>query len=111
VSDDGDHEESYDHIEGAYNPRDYMHLNITSDVKELFMYIERYKPQEVDLDTPLKCFIPEYIPAIGELDPFLKVRAPVLAGHVVVILIPCFMLVIVSVCRFLDRTVKTMAAD
>ena len=76
MSDDGDHEESYDHIEGAYNPRDYMHLNITSDVKELFMYIERYKPQEVDLDTPLKCFIPEYIPAIGELDPFLKVRAP-----------------------------------
>eukprot|EP01033_Poteriospumella_lacustris_P015399 gene15399-11007_t len=76
VSDDGDHEESYDHIEGAYNPRDYMHLNITSDVKELFMYIERYKPQEVDLDTPLKCFIPEYIPAIGELDPFLKIPRP-----------------------------------
>lgn len=73
VSDDGEHEESYDHIEGAYNPRDYLHLSVTSDVKELFMYIERYKPQEVDLDTPIKCFIPEYIPAIGELDPFLKV--------------------------------------
>lgn len=72
-SDDGEHEESYDHIEGAYNTRDYQNLNVTSDVKELFMYIERYKPQEVDLDTPLKCFIPEYIPAIGELDPFLKV--------------------------------------
>lgn len=40
------------------------------------MYITRYKPQEVDLDTPLKCFIPEYIPAIGELDPFLKVPRP-----------------------------------
>lgn len=73
MSDDGEHEESYDQIEGAYNPRDYHQLNVTSDVKELFMYIERYKPQEVDLDTPLRCFIPEYIPAIGELDPFLKV--------------------------------------
>jgi len=35
--------------------------------------IERYKPQEVELDTPLRCFIPEYIPAIGELDAFIKV--------------------------------------
>jgi hypothetical protein len=42
-------------------------------VRDLFQYIERYKPQEVELDTPLKCFIPEYIPAIGELDAFIKV--------------------------------------
>jgi intraflagellar transport protein 46 len=76
ASDDGEHEESYDHVEGSYNPRDYQHLNVTSDVRELFMYIERYKLQEVDLDTPLRCFIPEYIPAIGELDPFLKIPRP-----------------------------------
>jgi hypothetical protein len=76
VSDnDNEHDESYDHIEGAYNPKDYLHLNVPNDVKELFMYIERYKPQEVDLDAPLKCFIPEYIPSIGELDPFLKVSS------------------------------------
>jgi intraflagellar transport protein 46 len=75
-SEEEDHEASYDHIEGAYNPRDFQNLPVTTEVKELFMYITRYKPQEVDLDTPLKCFIPEYIPAIGELDPFLKVPRP-----------------------------------
>jgi intraflagellar transport protein 46 len=68
-----EHEESYEHIEGAYNPKDYQSLNVPTEVRDLFQYIERYKPQEVELDTPLKCFIPEFLPAIGELDPFIKV--------------------------------------
>ena len=69
----GDHEESYENLEGAYNPKDYLSLNVTVEVRDLFQYIERYKPHEVELDTPIKCFIPEYIPAIGELDAFVKV--------------------------------------
>ena len=76
-SGDGDQgEESYDNIEGAYNPKDYDSLNVAAEVRDLFQYIERYKPQEVDLDTTLKCFIPEYIPAIGEMDAFIKVPRP-----------------------------------
>lgn len=72
----GDHEESYDNLEGAYNPKDYQQLNVTVEVRDLFQYIERYKPHEVELDAPLKCFIPEYIPAIGELDAFIKIPRP-----------------------------------
>lgn len=49
-----------------------MQLNVTAEVRDLFQYIERYKAQEVELETPLKCFIPEFIPAIGELDAFIK---------------------------------------
>jgi len=77
--DDGDNDEageSYDNIEGAYNARDYQHLNVSLEVKDLFQYIDRYKPHEVELDTQLKCFIPEYIPAIGEIDGFIKVPRP-----------------------------------
>ena len=66
--------ESYDNIEGAYNPKDYASLNVSSEVRDLFQYIDRYKPQEMELETTLKCFIPEYIPAIGEMDAFIKVR-------------------------------------
>ena len=76
---DGDNDEageSYENIEGAYNARDYQHLNVSLEVKDLFQYIERYKPHEVELDTHLKCFIPEYIPAIGEIDGFIKVPRP-----------------------------------
>lgn len=72
--DDGDVEESYDNLEGAYNARDYQQLNVSVEVRDLFQYIERYKPHEVQLEAPLRCFIPEYIPAIGELDAFIKVR-------------------------------------
>jgi len=79
-SDDEDDEdggdESYENLEGAYNPKDYAHLNVTADTRDLFQYIDRYKPQEMELDTELKCFIPEYIPSIGEMDAFIKLPRP-----------------------------------
>jgi intraflagellar transport protein 46 len=30
----------------------------------------------IDIDTKLKAFIPDYIPAIGEVDAFLKMPRP-----------------------------------
>jgi intraflagellar transport protein 46 len=73
---EADPEESYDNLEGAYNPKDFAQLNVSGEVRDLFQYIERYKPHEVELETTLKCFIPEYIPAIGEMDAFIKVPRP-----------------------------------
>ena len=32
--------------------------------------------EEVELDSTLKCFIPDYIPAVGEMDAFIKVPRP-----------------------------------
>jgi intraflagellar transport protein 46 len=76
-SDEGDgNEESYEQIEGAYHAKDYQHLPVSEDIKDLFNYIERFKPQEIELETKLKCFIPEYIPSIGEMDAFVKVPRP-----------------------------------
>lgn len=69
-------DESYENLEGAYNPKDYAHLNVTADTRDLFQYIDRYKPQEMELETELKCFIPEYIPAIGDMDAFIKLPRP-----------------------------------
>ena len=46
------------------------------DVRELFSFIGRYKPQTVDLETKLKPFIPDYIPAVGGIDEFIKVPRP-----------------------------------
>lgn len=74
--DDDKEDDAPDFIEGQYNPEDYANLTVGSDIRDLFTYITRFKPQEVDLDTALKCFIPDYIPAIGEIDPFLKVPRP-----------------------------------
>jgi len=60
----------------GFDPRDFDNLNVSKEVKELFQYISRYRPHEIELDTKLRCFIPEYIPAIGEIDAFVKVPRP-----------------------------------
>lgn len=74
--DSDEHDDSYDNIEGAYNPKDYDSLHVTAEIRDLFQYIDRYKPTEMELETPLRCFIPDYLPAIGELDAFIKVPRP-----------------------------------
>ena len=58
--------------EGMYDPSDYEYLNVAPDIKELFNYIVRYTPQTVEVETRFKPFIPEYIPAVGDIDAFLK---------------------------------------
>lgn len=61
---------------GAYNPLAYANLPVSGEVKELFEYIGRFKPQKIDLDTKIKPFIPDFIPAVGEVDSFLKMPKP-----------------------------------
>jgi intraflagellar transport protein 46 len=60
----------------VYDPTDYDHLQVSSELKELFRHITRYTPQTVELETQLRPFVPEYIPAIGDIDAFLKVARP-----------------------------------
>lgn len=62
--------------EGAYDPADYDHLPVTAEIKELFQYITRYSPQNIELNHKLKPFIPDFIPAVGDIDAFLKVPRP-----------------------------------
>ena len=74
--DDDDDEEHGAPLEGAYDPADYEHLPVSAEIKELFQYISRYTPQLIDLDHKLKPFIPDFIPAAGDIDAFLKVPRP-----------------------------------
>jgi intraflagellar transport protein 46 len=61
---------------GQYNAADYNNLNVSPEIKELFQYITRYKPHTVDLETRLKPFIPDFIPAVGEVDGYIKIPRP-----------------------------------
>ncbi|CAF2395189.1 unnamed protein product [Rotaria sp. Silwood2] len=60
----------------AYDPSMYRDLPVSSEIKELFKCIEKFQPQDIVLETKLKPLIPEYIPAIGDIDAFLKVPRP-----------------------------------
>ncbi|XP_040832981.1 intraflagellar transport protein 46 homolog isoform X1 [Ochotona curzoniae] len=75
-SDTDDDEEHGAPLEGAYDPAEYEHLPVSAEIKELFQYISRYTPQLIDLEHKLKPFIPDFIPAVGDIDAFLKVPRP-----------------------------------
>lgn len=61
---------------GGYNPDEYEDLPVGPEVQDLFQYIMQYKPEVLQLETPLKPFIPEFVPAIGDIDEFIKVSRP-----------------------------------
>lgn len=65
-----------DEVPGAYNARDYADLKVSNEVRELFEYIGRYRPQRIELPAPLRPFVPEYIPNVGEVDAYLKMPKP-----------------------------------
>ncbi|KAI8999309.1 intraflagellar transport complex B protein 46 C terminal-domain-containing protein [Gaertneriomyces semiglobifer] len=54
----------------------YHTLPIDNEIKELFEYVDRYKPQEQELEYHLKPFLPDFIPAIGDIDAFIKIPRP-----------------------------------
>ncbi|XP_046989909.1 intraflagellar transport protein 46 homolog isoform X1 [Schistocerca americana] len=79
--DDEDEDEDDDDVqaatlEGSYDPSEFEHLPVAADIKELFQNITRYTPQKVELDFKLQPFLPEFIPAAGDIDAFLKVPRP-----------------------------------
>ncbi|XP_077445754.1 intraflagellar transport protein 46 homolog [Stigmatopora argus] len=73
---DDDEDESEKDPEGAYDPADYADLPVAGEIKELFQYIARYRPEAIELEYSLRPFIPQLIPAVGDIDAFLKVPRP-----------------------------------
>lgn len=72
--DDDDVKAAY--LEGSYDPQEFDHLPVSSEIKELFQNITRYTPQKIDLDFKLRPFVPDFIPAVGDIDAYLKVQRP-----------------------------------
>ncbi|XP_012273562.1 intraflagellar transport protein 46 homolog [Orussus abietinus] len=59
-----------------YDPKQFDDIQASAEVKELFQNITRYTPQKIELNFKLAPFIPDYIPAVGDIDAFLKVPRP-----------------------------------
>ena len=55
---------------------DSQELPVTNEIKDLFTYIDAYQPTDLDIDTPLHCFIPPYVCSVGEPDPMVKIPRP-----------------------------------
>ncbi|TMW50867.1 hypothetical protein DOY81_004054 [Sarcophaga bullata] len=57
-------------------PDKWENLTLDSEIKELFPYILKYTPQNIETPYHLQPFIPDYVPAVGDVDAFLKVSEP-----------------------------------
>ncbi|XP_050766786.1 intraflagellar transport protein 46 homolog [Gymnogyps californianus] len=71
-----DSEEHGAALEGDLSLADYDYLPVSSEIKELFEYIKRYAPKTIEIEHKLQPFIPDFIPAVGDIDAFLKVPRP-----------------------------------
>ncbi|CAG9789499.1 unnamed protein product [Diatraea saccharalis] len=62
--------------EGAYDPKQFQDLKVPPDMENIFQYIMKYTPQKIDIEFKLQPFVPEYMPAVGDIDAFIKVATP-----------------------------------
>ncbi|XP_053942758.1 intraflagellar transport protein 46 homolog isoform X2 [Cuculus canorus] len=76
-SSESDSEDSEDH-EATLDEdlADFDYLPVSSEIKELFEYTRRYTPKPIEMQHKLQPFIPDFIPAVGDIDAFLKVPRP-----------------------------------
>ena len=63
-------------VEGEYAAQDYSHLDVSAEVRDLFQYISQYSAHDAELESTLKPFVPDYLPAVGQMDVFVKVQRP-----------------------------------
>ncbi|KAK6619079.1 Intraflagellar transport protein 46 [Polyplax serrata] len=74
--DDDDNDVRAPFIQGAYDPNDYEQLAVSEEIKDIFNYVTKYTPQNIELDNKLCPFLPDFIPAVGDIDAFVKVSRP-----------------------------------
>ncbi len=51
-------------------------FNLDDETKEIFKYLKEFEPKEIQIETQIKPFIPDFIPAVGEVDAYLKLPKP-----------------------------------
>ncbi|KAM4646309.1 intraflagellar transport protein 46 homolog [Amazona ochrocephala] len=73
---ENDSEEHGAALTGDFSTADYDYLPVSSEIKDLFEYIKRYTPKTIEIEYKLQPFIPDFIPAVGDIDAFLKVPRP-----------------------------------
>merc|ERR1712168_188183 len=77
--DESEGDESGDDLEATmpkYDPKEFENLDVNDDIKHVFELITAYQPQTVEIETRLYPFVPDFIPSVGDIDPFIKIPRP-----------------------------------
>ena len=54
----------------------FASLDVPPEIRALFSHVDAYTPTHTRHATPLKPFVPAFIPAVGNIDEFVKVPRP-----------------------------------
>lgn len=54
----------------------FSSLDVPEDARRMFALIDAYVPPDTHHPTPLKPFVPDYVPAVGGIDEFVKIPRP-----------------------------------
>lgn len=49
---------------------------LSNDIKELFHFVEEFTADRIEIQAVLRPFFLDYIPAVGDVDAFLKIPRP-----------------------------------
>nr|SVE75446.1 EOG090X0FP3 [Daphnia dolichocephala] len=71
-----DKEDTDGSLTHLYDPVEFNSVNVPFQIRELFHFITKYRPQILEMETKLKPFLPDFIPAVGDPDAFLKIDRP-----------------------------------
>ena len=74
--DDDDDDDVALKVEGCYDPSEFENLEVDAETRSLFSVIMKYTPQTVELDHKFRPFIPDFIPAVGDIDAFIRSTRP-----------------------------------
>jgi len=74
--DESEGDEDIESFMPKYDPKEFESLEINDDIKHMFELIGSYQPQMVEIETKLFPFVPDYIPSVGDIDPFIKIPRP-----------------------------------
>ncbi|CAD5229533.1 unnamed protein product [Bursaphelenchus okinawaensis] len=78
-----DDSNSFDHYRDDIRDQPHQHTldiapsyRLSTGVKELFHLVEDFEADRVDIQSQLRPFLLDYLPAVGDVDPFLKIPRP-----------------------------------
>lgn len=56
-----------------YDEKEFADLDVGPEMRQVFSFIGLYTPRVIELEFELKPFIPDFMPAVGDIDAFIKV--------------------------------------
>lgn len=63
-------------IEYNFKQFDNLDSSFPAELREIMQHVNKFSPQNIEIDYKLQVFVPEFFPSVGDIDAFLKIVTP-----------------------------------